>query len=264
MPNAKTATETANHRILVLGDTGSGKTTQFLTLPGKKFAYLFDSNALLSLRGYDVDYEEFLPDDLNLNVKSLGKGSGANVVQVRANTIYTKWQQDFEGKLESGFFEQYSAIGFDSATTFLDLVMDYTLTINGRAGQWPHQDDYGPQMLAFTNVVRTLVAMNKTVYMTGHLEMKQDDLTKRVFRQPMMTGRLRTKIPLLFSDIFISEVETDQKGIARHRLQTTPDRMTTSVRTSIKGLPSMVDVTLDMSKNLETQGLGAILTAERQ
>lgn len=259
MPNAKDQQLRPVHRFLILGDTGSGKSTQILSLPGKKFAYLFDPNALLSLRGQDIDYEEFLPDRINLNIKSLSaKVTGDNVTQHK-NTLYLEWQKDFEDKMNNGFFNPYDVIGFDSATTFLDIVMDRILTINGRPGQWPQQDDYGPQMINFTNVVRTLMAMGKTIYMTGHLEMRQDDLTKRIYRQPMMTGRLRSKIPLLFSDVLVSSVATDQKGEVRYQLQTVPDRTNTTIRTSLRGLDTFEDVTLDFKKELTDQGLGRLV-----
>ncbi len=258
MANALKAHETSTRKVLTLGDTGSGKTTQFLTFPGKKFAYLFDANAILSLQGYDVDYEEFLPDRLNLSVKSLTKNLGDKTTQFK-NDLYVEWEKDFNNRLDSGFFEQFDSIMFDSATTFLDLIMDRILTINGRAGSWPQQDDYGPQMQLFINIVRSLTSMNKTIYMTGHLEVKQDQLTKRILRGPMMTGRLKTKIPLLFSDIFITEVMSDSQGNVNHRVQTIPDSMTTSVRTSIKGLEPFENVNLDFNKPLEGQGLGGIL-----
>lgn len=255
MPNAKDAQERTKHRILLLGDTGGGKTTQFLTLPGRKFIYLFDPNALLSLAGHDLDYEEFLPDRLNLSVKSLAKDKGDKTTNL-INHLYVKWETDFDKKVREGFFDQYDVVGMDSATTFLDLIMDRVLSINGRAGQWPQQDDYGPQMMAFTSVVRTLTSMDKTVFMTGHMEMKQDEMSKKIFRQPMMTGRLRTKIPLLFSDIFVCEAENDGKGSVKHKIQTVPDRITTCVRTAVKGLQPFEDVTLDWSKKVEGQGIG--------
>ena len=264
MPNAKEAGNTAPHRFLLLGDTGSGKTTQVLTLPGKKFLYLFDSNALLSLRGQDVDYEEFLPDKLNLNVKSLKKETGGDSLTMHKSDLYLQWQKDFEDKLRDGFFEPYDVVGMDSFTTFLDLVMDRILTINGRYGQWPQQDDYGPQMMAFTNVCRTLVGMGKTIYCTGHLEYKQDELSKRIYRQPMMTGRLRSKIPLLFSDIFVAEAESDTKGNTVYKIQTTKTRLDTAVRTSIRGLEAFEDVTIDWKKPLENQGLGRLLQLEKE
>lgn len=264
MPNARDAKGTSAHRILVLGDTGGGKTTQFLTLPGKKFIYLFDPNAILSLQGYDVDYEEFLPDRINLSVKSLSASKGGDKTSNHQNTMYMEWEKDFDDKLKSGFFDEYDAIGIDSATTFLDLIMDRILTINGRGGSWPQQDDYGPQMVTFSNVVRTLTSMGKLVYMTGHLEVRQADGSAKMLRQPMMTGKLRTKIPLLFSDIFIAESSNDGKGNITHTLQTVPDKITTTVRTSFKGLNPSEDVTLDFNKPLEEQGLGLLLKLERE
>ncbi len=262
MANAKEGSTNATHKILLLGDTGSGKTTQLLTLPTPRFAYLFDPNAILSLKGFDVEYEEFLPDRLNLSVRSLKKDVGDRTTSHK-NDLYVEWERDFNQKLDSGFFDSFSTIALDSATTLLDLIMDRVLTVNGRAGQWPQQDDYGPQMLAFTSIIRTLTSLNKTVLVTGHIEVKQDNLTQRIFRSPMMTGRLKTKIPLLFSDIFGCETEVDSKGNKRHRIQTTPDRLTATIRTSIKNLEPFEDVTLDFSRDLTTQGIGGLLKLEQ-
>ena len=149
MPNAKDATslQTAR-RILLLGDTGNGKTTQILTLPGRKFVYIFDPNALLSLKGYDLDYEEHLASLVPAAVASLSKGKPADAPSINASDVYTKFEAEFERRLKGGFFDQYDWICFDSSTTLLDLMMDRVLTINGRFGQWPNQDDFGPQMMA--------------------------------------------------------------------------------------------------------------------
>lgn len=263
MANAKNARESLTHKFLLLGDTGSGKTSQLLTLPGKTFAYLFDPNAIASLQGFDIEYEEFLPDRLNLSVRSLSKDKGGDKTTNHKNDLYVEWEKDFNGRLDDGFFEQYDNIAMDSATTFLDLIMDRILTINGRPGSWPQQDDYGPQMIVFNNVCRSLMSLNKTIFMTGHMEVKQDQLTQKIFRLPMMTGKLRTKIPLLFSDVFVCEVENDGKGNTSHKIQTVPDRTTTNVRTAFKGLNAFEDVTIDWSKNPVGQGIGGILLDER-
>lgn len=263
MANALQAHATSKHKFFLLGDTGSGKTTQLLTLPGKTFAYLFDPNAILSLKGHDIDYEEFLPDRQNLSVRSLSKDKGGDRTTSFKSDLYQDWEKDFNQKLDSGFFDPFDNIGMDSATTLLDLIMDRMLTINGRAGQWPQQDDYGPQMVTFTNICRTMMSLNKTIFFTGHMETKQDEITKRIFRQPMLTGRLRTKIPLLFSDIFICEAENDGRGTVKYKMQTVPDRITTCVRTSFKKLTPFEDVTVDWKKGPRQFGLGKFLQEER-
>jgi hypothetical protein len=263
MPNARDAHATSAHKILILGDTGSGKTTQILTLPGRTFAYLFDPNAILSLQGSDIEYEEFLPDKLNLAMSSLTKGKGDAGKPGLVSNLYNEWERDFTNRLNSGYFEDFDNIAFDSATTFLDLAMDRVLSINGRFGQWPQQDDYGPQMISFLNVCRSLTGTGKTILMTGHMETYQDKLTSRVFRGPLMTGKLKTKIPLLFSDIFVADCETSGDTV-NHRIQTTKDRLTSCVRTSFKGLASFEDVTLDFEQPLQGQGIGRLILEERE
>jgi hypothetical protein len=261
MPNATQARSVAKHKFLMLGDTGTGKTSQLLTLPGKKFMYLFDPNAILSLQGHDVDYEEFLPDALNLSVTSLSKDRGDKTTN-HQNQMYVDWEKDFDSRVKDGFFDSYDVIGIDSATTFQDLIMDRVLTINGRAGKWPQQDDYGPQMQVFTNVMRTLNSLGKIVYVTGHMEARQDELTKKIFRAPLMTGRLKTKIPLLFSDIFTTSADNDGKGNMTYMIQTVPDRMTSTIRTSFKGLEPFEDVTIDWDKPIIGQGIGRFILEE--
>ena len=62
--NAKEVEGEQHHKILMLGTAGTGKTTQILTLPRPTFIYIFDPNALESLKGHDIDYKLFLPDRL--------------------------------------------------------------------------------------------------------------------------------------------------------------------------------------------------------
>ena len=61
--------------FLLLGPTGSGKTSQILTLPGKTFCYLFDPSSLATLKGHDIEYELFLPKKVSTAAISLSKGN---------------------------------------------------------------------------------------------------------------------------------------------------------------------------------------------
>lgn len=265
MPNASDAAINFLHRILVVGGTGAGKTQQIPTLPGKKFAYLFDANALLTLRGSDIDYEEFLPEDLSVDVSSLSssnKGKSAKVSKKQSEQ-YVKWEKDFETRRGDGYFDPFDWICLDSCTTFLDIIMDYVLTVNGRPGEWPNQDDYGPQMVTFVNVIRTLVGMGKSIYCTGHLLLEKDEKYGRIINMMMMTGRLRGKIPLLFSDVFAADHDVDRDGNSTYTIQTKPDAKTPNLRTSIKGLEMYENVTIDLSQPIEGQGIGGILNWER-
>lgn len=260
MPNAKDI-QKATPRILVYGDAGCGKTSQFPTFPGKLFAYLFDPNAGQSLRGQDIDYEEFYPEDISLQLTSLSAKNKPNVTP-KCKTgaeSYNAWEADWDARIKDGFFNDYDAIMFDSLTTFGDLVMDGVLAINGRGGQWPQQDDYAPQMLAIKNVFRAVTSLGIPIYVTAHCQPMQDELTKKVFHQILVTGQLRQKLPLLFSEILHLEASGDQKGGVNYLAQTKPDRMFPLVRCSTKGLAFKEDITLDYNKPLKGQGLGGLL-----
>jgi len=265
MTNALDITQHEPHRFFVYGDMGSGKTTQILTLPRPTFAYIFDPNSLLTLRGHDIEYEQYLPLDLNLDVVSLKKGeSGAHKrgpqIMKQKVTTYEEWERDFAAR----DFSQYNSVAIDSATTFLDIIMDYVLMINGRPGQWPEQDDYGPQMVAFTNAIRTFASLGKTLLCTGHYEVWQDRKTMRTTRQLMMTGRLRTKIPLLFSDVFYCEGGLDDSGKQQYTVQTVKDKDIPAARCSFTGLEPIADVTVDFAYEPTDQGLGGLLKWEQE
>ena len=198
-----------------------------------------------------------------MDIRSLAKdGKGDSITGKSRSEVYREWEVDADAKIKSGFFNAYDVIAFDSITTFLDLIMDRILNINGRPGSWPHQDDYGPQMMTFTSVVRTFASMGKMVYFTGHLALEKDELSQSIYRIPIMTGKLKDKIPLLFSDIFATDAHNDGQGKITYTIQTVSDRKTPTIRCSIKGLNPSEDVTIDWTKPIVGQGLGEILNWE--
>lgn len=260
MPNAKDASPATAKRVLAVGPAGSGKTTQILTLPGRKFVYIFDPNALQSLQGYDVDYEQFTPDIGSFAITSLTRGKGDKPTKSATSDAYLRWEEHFEQSLDGGFFQEYQWICFDSCTTLLDMIMDRVLTINQRPGQWPNQDDYGPQMNTFRNIMRAATSIpGVNFYLTGHIEPNKDEVTGRIFNTVLMTGKLRQKIPILFSDMLTFGAESDQKGNVRYTVRTTPDRMNPNVRCSVRDIDSIIDVTLDWQFDPVGQGLGRYL-----
>lgn len=263
MPNAKDLdlNELGMPKFLLTGYPGSGKTTQALTLPGKTFAYLFDPSAVSALRGFDIEFETFVPKVVSLAVRSLTKDKGdpKHLKHVDADKIYNAWEEDFESKIESGFFADYNNILFDSFTTFGDVVMDRVLSINNRTGQWPQQDDWTAQMNTIRNVVRTITGqMGLTLICTGHEQIVQDDLTKRVVNEIILTGQLKAKLPLLFSDIYHMEVAM-KDGKPRFTAQTIPDRENRRCRTSFRGLSQYEDVTIEDFNQPQDYGLGRLM-----
>lgn len=264
MPNAKTLDIHAGGKpkFLLVGSTGGGKTSQIVTLPGRTFAYLFDPSSLSTLRGFDIEYETFFPEKVNLSAQSLSKGKGDRPVKGAeaedASTVYREWEEDFEGKIASNYFEAYDNIAFDSFTTFSDIVMDRILAINGRPGHFPQQDDWTAQMASITNVVRTLVGMNKVLLFTAHDEFKQDEASKRMQNVLMLTGKLKIRLPLLFSEIWHMDSNSTAEKI-NYVAQTRADRLNPTIRCTVRDMPMYADMTINDWKRPQDYGLGKVL-----
>src|SRR5690606_22505683 len=85
----------SGYRIMVVGRTGSGKTSQIWTLPGRKLCYLFDPNSIRSLKGCpDLDFEEFYPEFLELDATLKGFNKNAKddkPITKKEPTVYNRW-----------------------------------------------------------------------------------------------------------------------------------------------------------------------------
>ena len=271
MPNAKDIKRGDRFSLLCFGQTGSGKTTLGLTAPGKKFSYLFDPNAVASLAGHDVEYEEFLPDYLDLSIVVQHGPFTKKVGEVKAKDskprpepkagaeTYVRWEEDFYKRISSGYFNDVGLLVFDSLTTFQNMVLDRVMYIQGKLGQTPDTDDYIAVVNTVANVFRQATSLGCNIYATGHLDFVQDDLSKQIFWQPVLVGKLRTRLPLLFSDIWVTGADTDANKRTIYTVQTRPDRTHPLVRCTWPNLEFKEDVTIDWTQPIENQGLARLI-----
>lgn len=262
MPNAKDLAASNQIRFLLAGYMGSGKSTQALTLPGRKFAYVFDPNALQAWRGADIDYELFTPDvrDLDISVKTLKANLGDRPAGGRRPEpkTYQEWEEDFEGRVSDGFFKDYDWLIFDSFTMFLETIMDRVQWLNGRLGKQPEQADWGAQMMTCQNAWRVLANLPLSVLATAHLDLRQNDTSKKIYHHLMMTGRLRVRIPLLFNNIYVMHADRDAKDKPLFLAQTVPDKEFPTIRSQFHANP-MEDVTIHDFSRADQFGIGALM-----
>ena len=245
MKNAGDLTYTnQNLKLLLVGGAGAGKTTQFRTLPGRTFMYIFDPNAERSLVGAaNIDYEIFNVEMLDLGVKPLSNKIKGDFGRPDEPRTYTAWEAHYEEAIESAFFMPYDFIGFDSLTTFADVVMDRVQYLNGRLGRHPEIADYTAQMALITNVFRVLTSMGKGLIATGHEKPRTEEVTKRTEYMPMLTGELRVRLPLLFTDILYLYNETIGDSII-YEARTGGDSLRQFLRCSLPFPKPTYDVTL--------------------
>lgn len=245
--------------ILILGPGGGGKTAGFGTIPGRKFCYIFDQHALTTLRYFHVDYEEFIAEHLDLDAVTLRADTRDKFSKKPEPTTYVEFEKHFESAIEKGFFNDYDVVGFDSLTTLQDIVMDRIMHLNNRFGKWPEMADYTATVNTLIKIVRTLTSLGKIVYVTGHIEYKQEEQSGKMQNVIALIGRLRYRLPLAFSDIWLAYADQDKDGKTHFNVRTQPDRYSPFLRCSLRNVEAVEDVTIRDWKRPEGEGIGRLL-----
>jgi GTPase SAR1 family protein len=263
-------------KILLFGTSGAGKTTLYRTIPGRKFVYMFDPAGLNSIMPEDdIFYEKFLVEDMSLAISTLKGVKDSKAFNADEMDVYTKWENDFQTRCDKNFWSDpeveidgckggFDVIIFDSLTTLSDLVFDRILQINMRAGKTPEISDYGILAGTLARIVRKSTATGKTIVWTAHEQANQDKLMRTISMDIMVTGQLKSKLPLLFSDIYHCTANMDEKTQKpAFKICTTPEdlykisRASTAMRDA--GLGLYQDVTLQKGRKADEQGLAPFI-----
>jgi hypothetical protein len=252
--------------ILCYGPTGTGKTTLFTTWPGKKFSYIFDPGTMDTIAGVDLDYDTFFPDPhVGIRVPIPKKGD-APVKDQRASRpgepiAYADFEDHLEDMIGNAFYD-YEMVGFHSITSLQNMTMERLLYISKRQGQQPEWSDFNMVGESLMSIFRAVLASGVSIYVEGHDDLVQDELSKRIYRQFDVTKGVRRHLPRIVTDMWISEVVSDKDGKPAYRIQTRPDKTWPQAKNSF-GMDYVEDVTLDFRKPREEQGIGAFLNERR-
>jgi len=246
MPNAQSL-EKGKKALLVVSNTGTGKTFQFLTLPGRKFIYMFDPSGLDTISGFDVTYEYFPPSS-SVAIKKTKTGTAGPRVKGSPENSYRTFEEHAEKFLDNSLdpelygytgVQDFDCIAFDSTTSLEMLTMDYVLFINGRPDRIPEISDYmlvGDALLAIYR--RFLNLPDKLIYITGHTDLAQDEVSKKILYQFDTRKQVRRLLPR-----FVSDYWAIVSSGGKFTLLTCPTKEYPDAKNSF-GLPPSVDITI--------------------
>ena len=197
-------------RVLVTGESGTGKTHLLRTARKPVHVDSFDPGGTLVLRDLiargdivaDTDYEK---EDRT------------------EPTMFREWCRNFEYRVRGKYFESIGTYCLDSSTMWADAIMNWTLDkakIPGQAPRWAH--DYVPQKVEIQTWMRRILTLPCDVIITGHLAPieevvvlhrgSKDEETVKVLTgyKYMTTGQGAVILPLLFDEQWTTFA--DEKG----------------------------------------------------
>lgn len=188
--------------ILLLGESGSGKTFLMNTAPGLSHIDSFDPGGSTGLRSKvesgDVIVDRNWEDEDPLKPCK-----------------FKEWCTKTEERMAGGYFEQINNYMLDSATTWSSAIMNKVLKDAGIPGQAPRfTHDYGPQKQLINNWLKRLLTLPCNVIITGHLKVDRDEVSGSVIKRFMTTGQGAVIIPLLFDEIWVMSPKKSSGGVA--------------------------------------------------
>lgn len=248
-------------RILLVGPTGSGKTSQIWTLPGRKFVYIFDPNSLATLKGCpDLDYVEFLPEftEMDATLKGFNKGAKSDRPKVaKEPTLYNRWVEHINEMVDEGGLVGYDWLVFDSGTFIAKAIMDRQLYINGRYGDIEDLGDFRVVGSKMADVFNSISGLPINILTTGHLQTYEDDKTKKIVTQIYLPGKARNILPLSHTNVWEAQAG---EAAGTWEIKTVPERKgLQDIRSGISGLKPVEDVTIKDFRNATAYGIGRLL-----
>jgi hypothetical protein len=251
--------------FLLVGPGGSGKTFQFRTLPGKKFAWVFDPNALASLAGQDIEYFDGVVDISGKGAPTKDVGALLKSGTDTAFDIYTRFWNDFRDKQVKGFFDDYQAFLFDGLTGWGAIVEDVVLRQLGKpTGEIEKREwsQYHKELSKPLRDIAALVAENgKSLLVTAHRRQKMDQAGEKLLSTDIsVTGQSRNIVPIHFANIMFTTSEGDSKGV-RYFAYTKRSEIIGDARMSdaLSHLPMKIELTVADTTKPTDYGLGKLI-----
>lgn len=226
MANAKNMSSTTL-KVLLYGPSGTGKTTLCSSFPNPHFVDA--DNGMLSVSGKDLTYitvsnkETTDPDFLEickLRKKDLTRFPKSEAF-TKATFLIEHW---------ANTLTEEDTLIVDSLTFMNDWAMSYVCKLAGVPQ--PRIQDWGAAQKMLENIFEQVNDVKCNLVIIAHEQFVKDEDSGVISWLPLTIGKLATKIPIYFDEVWRTYTERsksgDSKGEQVYGIETRPTRRTTA------------------------------------
>lgn len=218
---------------IIYGDKGSGKTRILKTARKPVFVDSFDPGGALVLR------DEIEAGTIIVDTKW-------EIEDPSKPTTFAEWDRVWHERRKEGFFDYFATYALDSMTTWSICAMNEVLRKRGRAGSTPqtgagNDNDYVLQMLYIENALAGMFSLPCDLIVTAHPDADKDETTGKIFVGPLITGKAKLRIPLLFDELYYAKSEATKDSVKYSLLTKLTSTFKASSRLSDKGQLDMYE-----------------------
>lgn len=175
-------------KCLVYGASGTFKTPFAATFPAPIF--LDCDEGMMSVRTAEV-----------------------NRVSFKDKPMGERWPHLMDASRELVDSDACNTIVADSITTASEFAMYYTQMLNGRTGKKPNWDDWGSQKSMLQEWIELLLSSDKNIVVIAHEDFVSDENTGRIWCLPLVTGKMKQRLPIYFDEVYHSEALMGEEGM---------------------------------------------------
>ena len=200
-------TEVPNISILVIGDSGTGKTRFASTFPDPFFFDTDKGTVGLKRLGVKFDAEVF-KDALHKGKPMVSEGI---YPYGESWTMFLEKINQIGESIDKGECK-YKTLVLDSATTLSNSALKYVLKSDGKSGKQPFIQHWGAQTALLETVFDQLTSWPGIKIVTAHVQRNTNDLTEVIEMLPLMTGTLAGKMAVYFDEVYYTQVDSKKQG----------------------------------------------------
>ena len=216
-----------NFSALVMGLFGVGKSTFLGT---GRLPILIDS---FDPRGTIVFHTDPFLNDLRESKKIIIRPYWDEVSD--KPKMYAAWEKQWLDDCKSGFIGKFGTYAIDSGTTQLEAMTNYIRVKKGRGDNIQIQD-----YLVIYNMIRDVIKISSSqgadFFYTGHLVDDKNDLTGEITAVLDTYSRLKSRIPILFTEKYTLCEKQIPGGIQKILLTQSKGRFRASTQLGAKGI----------------------------